>query len=92
MDTDDSDTDDSTDLQVNEFEKEQLKYNTDTRKIQKEELAETLAELRRMGLRTEGDGIATKGRGRPRKGKRCWLFEMFARYNDVVLTVIQVFI
>ncbi len=65
-----SDTDDSSDLQVTEFEKQQQSYNADTRKIQKEELAETLAELRRMGLRTEEDSLsANSGRGRPRKGK-----------------------
>ena len=67
-DSDGSDTDNSSDLQVTEFEKQQQAYNADTRKIQKEELAETLAELRRMGLRTEEeDGLSTKGR--PRKGK-----------------------
>jgi len=70
IDTVDSDADDSADLQVNEFEKEQQKYNTDTRKAQKEELAETLVELRRMGLRTESDSTSIKGRGRPRKGKQ----------------------
>jgi hypothetical protein len=70
IDTVDSDADDSTDLQVNEFEKEQQKYNADTRKAQKEELAETLVELRRMGLRTEADSTSIKGRGRPRKGKQ----------------------
>ncbi len=65
-----SDADDSSDLQVTEFEKQQQSYNTDTRKIQKEQLAETLAELRRMGLRTEEDiASANVGRGRPRKGE-----------------------
>ena len=64
----DSDTDDSSDLQVTEFERQQQSYNADTRKLQKEELAETLAELRRMGLRTEEDGLSTV-RGRPRKGE-----------------------
>ena len=69
-DGDDSDTDDSTDLQVTEFERHQQSYNINTRKMQKEELAETLAELRRMGLRTEEDSLsANGGRGRPRKGK-----------------------
>lgn len=70
IDTVDSDADDSADLRVNEFEKEQQKYNTDTRKAQKEELAETLVELRRMGLRTEADNTSLRGRGRPRKGKQ----------------------
>jgi hypothetical protein len=65
-DSDGSDNDNLSDLQVTEFEKQQQAYNADTRKIQKEELAETLAELRRMGLRTEEDSISTKGR--PRKG------------------------
>lgn len=76
-----SDTDDSSDLQVTEFEKQQQSYNADTRKIQKEELAETLAELRRMGLRTEEDSLsANSGRGRPRKGKAIQIvFEIFAR-------------
>lgn len=65
-----SDTDDLSDLQVSEFEKQQQSYNADTRKIQKEQLAETLAELRRMGLRTEEDSTsANGGRGRPRKGE-----------------------
>ena len=65
-----SDTDDSSDLQVTEFERQQQSYNGDTRKMQKEALAETLAELRRMGLRTEEDSLsANGGRGRPRKGK-----------------------
>jgi hypothetical protein len=71
-----SGSDDLTDLQVKEFEKEQQPYNADARKIQKEELAETLAELRRMGSRTEEGDIPTIiGRGRPRKGKRSKSFE-----------------
>jgi hypothetical protein len=67
-----SDNDNLSDLQVTEFEKQQQAYNADTQKIQKEELAETLAELRRMGLRNEEDSISTKGR--PRKGMAIQIF------------------
>lgn len=75
-----SDTDDSSDLKVSEFEKQQQSYNADTRKRQKEELAETLAELRRMGLRTEEDSLSTKGtRGRPQKGRPSKLFDRHLR-------------
>ena len=75
-----SDTDDSSDLKVSEFEKQQQSYNADTRKRQKEELAETLAELRRMGLRTEEDSLSTKvTRGRPQKGRPSKLFDRHLR-------------
>ncbi|KAK1748366.1 aspartyl aminopeptidase [Skeletonema marinoi] len=75
-----SDTDDSSDLKVSEFEKQQQSYNADTRKRQKEELAETLAELRRMGLRTEEDSLSTKRtRGRPQKGRPSKLFDRHLR-------------
>ncbi|KAL7520062.1 hypothetical protein ACHAWX_004812 [Stephanocyclus meneghinianus] len=63
---DDSSDDVSSDLLVKEFQKEQLHYTVDARKQQQEALAETLVELRKMGLRKEGDG--KKSRGRPKKG------------------------
>eukprot|EP00804_Cyclotella_cryptica_P012106 CCRYP_009819-RA/>CCRYP_009819-RA protein AED:0.07 eAED:0.05 QI:0/0/0/1/1/1/2/0/872 len=63
---DDSSDDVSSDLMVKEFQKEQLHYTIGARKQQQEALAETLVELRKMGLRKEGDG--KRSRGRPRKG------------------------
>lgn len=55
----------SSDLLVPEFQKEQAPYSSDSRKVQTEELEETLVELRRMGLRKDE---VKKGRGRPRQG------------------------
>ena len=76
------DNDDSSDLQVTQFEKQQRSYNADTRKMQKEELAETLAELRRMGIRTdEDDSSKMRRRGRPRKGKTSKFHVYFLRHD-----------
>lgn len=62
--SDDSSEDTTTDLLVKEFQKD---YKVDAQKHQKESLAETLNELRKMGLRNEGEG--KDRRGRRKKGK-----------------------
>ena len=64
------DDDVSSDLVVSEFQQEQAPYSFSSKKMQQEELAETLVELRRMGLRKNEDGMEKKRRrGRPRKGE-----------------------
>lgn len=55
------DVDVTSDLMVAEFEKAPLK------KEQQEQLAETLMELRRMGLRSDDDVEQKRSRGRPKK-------------------------
>jgi len=63
------DEDVSSDFSVGEFQKAQAPYSLERRKEQKEELAETLVELRRMGLRKNEDGVDKKKiTGRPKKG------------------------
>jgi hypothetical protein len=63
---DDSSDDVSSDLMVKEFQLEQMKYKDDVKKHHEESLAETLLELRKMGLRSDED--VKKRRGRRKKG------------------------
>ena len=66
---DDSGDDPSSDLMVKEFQKEQMNYTVDARRMQNDALSETLVELRKLGLRKDDDGSSIKKRGRPKKGK-----------------------
>ena len=65
-DVDECSDDLTADLKVKEFQREQMGYKADARKHQEEALAETLLELRKMGLRR--DESVQKRRGRPSKG------------------------
>ncbi|KAL7460661.1 hypothetical protein ACHAXS_001105 [Conticribra weissflogii] len=66
-DGDESDEDMTADLSDDELQEEQLRYDTESKKLQQDSIAETLLELKRMGLRNNDYKLEMK-KGRPKKG------------------------
>mmetsp|Transcript_28756 Transcript_28756/g.59676 ORF Transcript_28756/g.59676 Transcript_28756/m.59676 type:complete len:929 (-) Transcript_28756:67-2853(-) len=67
IDRGESDEDMTADLSDGELQREQSRYNTESKKLQQDSIAETLLELKRMGLRNKDYKLEIK-KGRPKKG------------------------